>query len=109
MLGHLTARQRLVQSLLWRVLQVSSINRGWEKYTSGSARLPPLKVLVFDVNKELRKFIAETSMDCTGAICHFTAGHRRAWYEDFPASINRETIRSTLVAIGLREPRARSR
>ncbi len=81
-------------------------NRTREEYAAIAAKLPPLKVLLYKVNKELER-IHERSRHSgvpLPQICRFKAGDERWTYEEYPLQISYETMRAALTVSGLRIP-----
>jgi hypothetical protein len=106
--GFLTSFQNITLSLVFTVMGERRNNRTYDEYMAIAARLPPLKVLTFRVNRLLQQ-LHKCNDECGGfilpKICRFKAGDERIIYETYPTIISCETIRETLVASGMRQPR----
>jgi hypothetical protein len=104
-----TAVQEIALNLIFTVLGERRVNRTREEYAAIVARLPPLKVLTFEVNETLRWMHKRSA--CSGVslpqICRFRAGDERYAYEEYPSQISYETVRAALDASGMRLPRGR--
>jgi hypothetical protein len=104
-----TTVQDIALNLIFTVLGERRINRTQQEYAAIVARLPPLKMLTFEVNETLR-WMHERSA-CSGVplpqICRFRAGDERYTYEDYPSHISYETVRAALEVSGLRRARRR--
>jgi hypothetical protein len=106
--GFLTAFQNITLSLVFAVMGERRNNRTYDEYLAIAARLPPLKELTFQVNRLLQQ-MHKCNDECGGLIlpeiCRFNAGDERTIYEPYPTKISSETVRETLVASGMRQPR----
>ncbi len=106
--GFLTPFQNITLSLVFAVMGERRNNRTYDEYMAIAARLPPLKKLTFQVNRLLQQ-LHKCNEECGGLIlpeiCRFKAGDERIIYEPYPTKISSETVRETLVASGMRQPR----
>ena len=71
-----TAVQEIALNLIFTVLGERRINRTREEYAAIAARLPPLKVLTFDVNETLRRMHERSAY--SGSLCRRYADLRLA-------------------------------
>jgi hypothetical protein len=101
-----TAIEDITLNLIFAVLGERRFNRTRADIAS---RLPALKVLSADVNKELKRIHQQRAR--SGAplpqICRFQAGDQRYTFDDYPKTISLETVRTALEISGLRRPRTR--
>jgi hypothetical protein len=109
--GFPTPIQNIALNLIFAVMGECRFNRTAHEYADIAARLPALKMLVFKVNEYLKGI--HRGSRCSGIplpqICRFQAGDERWDYEDYPAEISHETVRTALIVSGLRSPRLRKR
>jgi hypothetical protein len=101
-----TPIQDITLNLAFAVIREERINRTYDEYMAIAARLPPLKVLTFEINQLLEQL--HKCNGCNGArlprLCRFGAGHRRIVYEPYPKKISYETVRAALEIAGMRQP-----
>ena len=102
-----TSAENIALHLIFERMRESQYDRTKEEYDAIIEKLPPIKVLHAYVNDRLQE-IADAG-SAPYQICHFKPGDRYIRYEDFPESVSIETVRSALVKIGMRTPRARKR
>jgi len=106
--GFLIPFQNITLSLVFAVMGERRNNRRYDEYMAIAAGLPPLKKLTFQVNRLLQQ-LHKCNDECGGfilpEICRFKAGDKRIVYETYPTKISHETVRETLVASGMRQPR----
>jgi hypothetical protein len=106
--GFLSSIQNITLSLIFAVMGERRNNRTYDDYMAIAAALPPLKELTFQVNRllqQLHKCNDECGWFILPEICRFKAGDERIIYERYPTKISYETVRETLVASGMRQPR----
>lgn len=102
-----TAAENIALDLIFHKMGEARGDRTQDEYDAIIANLPPIKVLHAYINDRLQE-IADAG-SAPFQICHFKAGDLYIRYEDFPKSVSIETVRSALVKIGMRQPRARRR
>lgn len=90
-----TPIQNLALNLVFEVMGEDRENRTAQEYEDIAARLPPLKVLEFEVNKRLQA-LHTTDRSRLYEICRFKAGDERHTYEPLPTEISYETLRAAL-------------
>jgi hypothetical protein len=102
----LTPIQNIAINLVFAVMGERRCNRTRDEYDAISARLPPLKRLVWKVNEELKSMHARAARSGVRLpqICRFKAGDERWDYEEYPRSISYETLRAALNVSELRSP-----
>jgi hypothetical protein len=102
-----TPIQEIVLNLIFVIMGERRVNRTCSEYMAIAARLPPLKLLTFRVNRLLQQ--VHKCDGCNGVrlpeLCRFKKGDARVTYERYPASVSYETVRLALDISGLREPR----
>jgi hypothetical protein len=100
----LTSKENIVANLIYQWLGESRDNRTDDEYMEIASRFPTIEACHAYVNQRLRK-MAEAGF-APYQICYFKAGDRYPWYEDFPTSLSRETVRTALLKMGkLQKPR----
>ena len=102
-----TSKENLALNLLFEWCGESRINRTDDEYRKIASRLSKLEACHAYVNQRLRE-MADAGI-APYQICYFKAGDRYLWYENFPASLSMETVRTALVKIGMRKERRRRR
>ena len=104
-----TAIQDIALNLIFSVMGEARINRTYSEYMDIAARLPPLKVLTFEVNLLLQRLHEGEGGDGAGLpdLCRFRAGDERIIYEPYPTAISCQTVRTALEVAGMRKPRWR--
>lgn len=103
-----TMVQNIALDLVFEVMGEGRINRTTEEYHAIARRLPPLKVLHHEVNRQLQtnlKRLADRGL-APHELCIFKAGHKRIVFEPYPRTISIETIRTALNVTGLRKARS---
>jgi recombinational DNA repair protein RecR len=104
-----TPIQDIVLNLIFVTMGEKRANRTYSEYMAIAAKIPPLKVLTFKVNKLLQEL--HKCDGCNGVrlpeLCRFRAGDERINYEPYPDCVSCETIRNALEISGMREPRWR--
>ena len=102
-----TAIQDIAINLVFNVMGERRINRTPQEYAAIAAKLAPLKVLTFEVNKELRWMHEQSARSGVPLpqLCRFQAGDERWSYEDYPRQISIETVRAALEISGMRPSR----
>jgi hypothetical protein len=104
-----TPIQEIAINLIFAVMGEERINRTYDEYMAIAARLHPLKVLTFEVNRLLQEL--HRCNGCNGVrlpqLCRFKAGDQRITYEPYPKVISSETVRTALEISGMRNPRWR--
>jgi hypothetical protein len=102
---------RAALNLIFVVMGEGRINRTYDEYMAIAARLPPLKILTFEVNRLLQELHR-----CDGCnevrlpqLCRFKAGDQKITYEPYPKAISYDTVRTALEIAGMRKPRWRKR
>ena len=96
-----TSQENIALDLIFGLLGESRFNRTMDEYMAVASRAPKLEVLHADVNKVLRE-MADAGYT-PFEICYFKIGDRYDWYEKFPTSLSKETIRKAWVKSGMRE------
>src|SRR5262245_65008651 len=99
----LTSKENIAASLIYEWLGESRINRTYNEYIQIASRFPKVAACHAYVNQRLRE-MADAGNAPYG-ICYFKVGDRYAWYEDFPTSRSRATVRGGLFKMGM--PRRR--
>src|SRR5271166_6089305 len=104
-----TQIQDIALNLAFAVMREGRINRSYDEYMAIAARLPPLKVLTFKINQQLKQI--HKCDGCDGIrlpeICRFKAGDQQVDFEPYPKEISYETVRAALEHSGMRQPRWR--
>jgi hypothetical protein len=104
-----TPIQDIALNLIFAVTGEERINRTYGEYMAIAARLPPLKLLTFKINRLLQE--RHRCDGCNGVrlpqLCRFKAGDQRITYEPYPKAISSETVRTALEISGMRKPRWR--
>jgi hypothetical protein len=100
-----TSRENIALNITFELMGESRVNRSYDEYMAIATRLPPLKVLHGKINDRLRELAAAGL--ALYQICHFKAGDKHHRYEEFPASLSLETVRSALTKVGMRVKRRR--
>jgi hypothetical protein len=105
--GFPTAIQDIAINLVFNVMGERRINRTPQEYATIAAKLPPLKVLTFEVNEELCWMHEQSARSGVPLpqLCRFKAGDERWSYEDYPHQISIETVRAALEISGMRPRR----
>lgn len=107
----LTPVQDIAINLVFRVMEERKLNRTLAEYAAIAAKLPPLKIVVHQIN-ELLRWMHERSAD-TGLplpeLRKLKEGGGDKWYiyKAYPRKISYETVRKALEVFGLRAPRGR--
>ena len=96
----MTSKEGIALDLIFGIMGESRFNRTLEQYLEIAARAPKLETMVADVNRVLGDMAAVGYAPFE--ICYFKAGDRYVWYESFPTSLSRETIRQAWVQSGMR-------
>jgi hypothetical protein len=103
----LTPIQEIAVNLVFKVIGEQRNGRTQEEYATIAAKLPPLKVLVHQVN-ELLQWMHQRSVTSgipLPLLCRFKAGDERYAFEEYPRQISYETVRKALQVFGIRPPR----
>jgi hypothetical protein len=102
-----TPLQDVAINLIFTVLGQRRCNRTPQEYAAVAAKLPPLKVLLFQVNELLSWMHSRSTRSGVPLpqICRFKAGDQRWSYEPYPRIISYETLRAALTVLRLRNPR----
>jgi hypothetical protein len=103
----LTSKENIAVNLIYEWLKESRTNRTLDEYMAIASRFPTVEACHAYVNQRLRE-MADAGFAPYG-ICYFKAGDRYPWYEDFPTSLSRETVRTALLKMGKPQNRSRSR
>jgi hypothetical protein len=93
-----TSKEQIALDLIMEWLGESRFNRSLDEYLSIARRLPKLEALHAYVNQRLAE-IAKAEV-APFEICYCKSGDRYPWYEPFPTSLSKETVRSALVKSG---------
>ena len=101
----LTSKESIVVNLIYAWLGESRFNRTYDEYMQIASRFPKVAACHAYVNQRLRE-MADAGI-APYQICYFKAGDRYLWYENFPASLSMETVRTALLKMG--KPRGRRR
>ena len=102
----LTPIQDIAVNLVFRVIGEHRNGRTQQEYAAIAAKLPPLKVLVHQVN-ELLQWMHQRSVTSgipLPLLCRFKAGDERYAFEEYPRQISYETVRKALQVFGMRPP-----
>jgi hypothetical protein len=104
-----TSVENIALELTFAVMGEPRYNRTYEEYMAIAKRLPPLKVLTFEINQFLQQI-----HKCNGwngfhlyEICGFKRGDQWITYRPYPKAISIETVRTALEVSGMRKPRRR--
>jgi hypothetical protein len=93
-----TPIQDIAINLVFAAMGEEIINRTSEEYSQIAAGLPPLKVLIQDINQLLQE--RHERQRRTGVpmpeLCRFKARDQRITFEPYPNTISRETLRAAL-------------
>jgi hypothetical protein len=99
----LTPIQDIALNLVFVVAGESRVNR-YDEYMSIAAKLLPLKILTYKINRLLREM--HKCDGCNGVrlpeLCRFKAGDEQWEYERYPTEISYETVRAALEISGMR-------
>lgn len=98
-----TPVENIAVRLIFACRREERYNRTYEDYMRIASELPCLKELHHQVNRLLKERLKLYGPPYE--ICRFKAGDKRIRFEPFPESISRETIRTALIAWGMRQPR----
>jgi hypothetical protein len=104
-----TPVQDIAINLIFCVMGERRTNRLLAEYAAIAAKLPPLKILVHEVN-ELLDWMHQRSVDSgipLPVLLPFKAGDERIFYEPYPRKISYETVRKALEVFGLRTQRGK--
>jgi hypothetical protein len=96
-----TSQENLALNLIFGLMGESRFNRTMDEYMAVASRAPKLEVLHDDVNKVLRE-MADAGY-APFEICYFKIRDQYVWYEKFPTSLSKETIRKAWVKSGMRQ------
>ena len=99
----LTSKENIVVNLIYEWLGESRINRTFDKYMEIASRFPKVEACYEYVNQRLRE-MADAG-NAPFEICYFKVGDQYVWFEDFPTSLSRETVRRALLKMSM--PRSR--
>jgi hypothetical protein len=103
-----TSKENIVIDLVFEWLGESRINRTQAEYDAIIARVPKDEAVHAYVSEKLRLMASDGA--ARYEICYFKRGDRRKpWYEAFPTSLSRETVRTALIKSGLRPKRTRAK
>ena len=94
----ITSKENIALNLIFEWMGESRFNRTFSEYQELAARIPKLDALHAWINQRLKE-MARLGM-APFQICYFKAGDRYPWYEDYPTSLSKATIRSALVKTG---------
>lgn len=75
--------------------------RSFDDWLDIAKRIPKLDALHSYINEQLRR--SQGRGIAPYRICYFKGGDRYPWYEDFPTSLSKSTIRSALINSGFWE------
>ena len=95
-----TSRENIALDLIFGLMGESRFNRTINEYMAIASRAPKLDAIHADVNRVLRE-MADAGY-APFEICPFKKGDRYHWYEKFPTSLSKETIRKAWVKSGMR-------
>jgi hypothetical protein len=96
-----TSQENIALDIIFGLLGESRFNRTMDEYMAVASRAPKFKVLHADVNKVLRE-MADAGY-APFEICYFKKGDQYPWYEKFPTSLSKETVRKAWVKSGMRQ------
>lgn len=95
----LTSKENIALDFAFKWQGESRINRTFAEYLAIAKKLPSIEALHAYINVELAKIHATGKPPYE--ICYFKVGDRGHWYESYPASLSRETIRKALKKSGM--------
>lgn len=95
----LTSKENIALNFAFQWQGESRINRTPAEYLAIAKKLPAVEALFVYINKELAKIHASGKPPYE--ICYFKRGDRGHWYEPYPRSLSRETIRKALKKSGM--------
>jgi len=101
-----TSKEDIVIDLVFGWLGESRINRTQAEYEAIIARVPKDEAVHSYVNQKLRELAQRGVVPYE--ICYFKHGDRHPWYQSFPTSLSRETVRTALTKSGLRRSKKRA-
>ena len=96
----LTSKEKLALDLILGSVGESRVHWTLANYME-IARRAKLDVMHYDVNQMLSEMAAEGYAPYE--ICYFKVGDRSPWFESFPTSLSKETIRKAWIKSGMRE------
>jgi hypothetical protein len=102
-----TPIQEITVSLAFAAVGERRMGRSYQEYMEIAAKLPPLKQLLFKINRLLDQW-HKCQAECGRSvpeICRFKAGDERIVYEPCPKTISYETLRAALTIAKMRKPR----
>lgn len=103
MTADITSKENIALNLISEWMEESFINRTWAEYVSIANRIPKLEALHSYINQRLSEIAA--SGTAPYSICYFRKADRYPWYEPFPTSLSKATIRSALKKAGFSQLR----
>ena len=98
-----TSKENIVIDMVFDWLGESRFNRTQAEYEAIIARVPKDEAVHAYVNQKLQELANRGIVPYE--ICYFKRGDQNHWYEPFPTSLSRETVRTALIKSGLRRPR----
>lgn len=97
----LTSKEKLALDLIFGSVDEARIDWTMAEYMDVASRAGKLDVMHADVNQALGEMAAAGYAPYE--ICYFKAGDRSPWFEPFPTSLSKETVRKAWVKSGMRE------
>lgn len=94
----MTSKENIALNFIFAWLNESRYNRTHAEYLEIASRIPKLDALHAYVNGRLADW-AKAGF-APYQICYFRAGDRSHWYEPFPTSLSKSTIRNALIKSG---------
>ena len=89
-----TSKENIAIELIFELLKETRFNRTLQEYCAIGARLPKIEEAFVYVNSRLEK-LANDGL-APYEICYFKKGDVGHFYEPFPTSLSRETIRKAI-------------
>lgn len=95
----LTSKEEIALDFAFQWQGESRINRTFAEYAAIAKKLPSIDALYAYINDELAKIHANGMAPYE--ICYFKRGDYGHWYQPYPTSLSRETIRKALKKSGM--------
>lgn len=89
-----TSKENIVIELIFAFIGESRINRTMQEYFEIEAKLPKIEAAFVYVNSHLAEL--EKQGRAPYEICYFKKGDVGHFYQPFPTSLSRETVRKAL-------------
>ena len=94
MSAFLLPKENIVIGLMCEWMGESRFNRSMDEYVAMASKLPKIEALYTYVNQRLAEMAREGV--ARHEISYFKPGDRHIWYEKFPRSLSRETVRKAV-------------